>query len=124
MGMLLVMTQHYAMLQRNLLYTGVTRGTRLVVLVGQKKGVGGFDPAIRSLKREAAMAPKGLMNCREKAERTPQFHPPLMAQTKSNVGAGDYPGHRFVLGQSLACRPSLLRLTDHFQLHMPIYGSI
>jgi exodeoxyribonuclease V alpha subunit len=30
-----VMTQHYAMLQRNLLYTGVTRGKRLVVLVGR-----------------------------------------------------------------------------------------
>jgi exodeoxyribonuclease V alpha subunit len=35
-----VLTQHYAMLQRNLLYTGVTRGKRLVVLVGQKKAVG------------------------------------------------------------------------------------
>jgi exodeoxyribonuclease V alpha subunit len=34
-----VMTQHYAMLQRNLLYTGVTRGKRLVVLVGQKQAV-------------------------------------------------------------------------------------
>jgi exodeoxyribonuclease V alpha subunit len=34
-----LMTQHYAMLQRNLLYTGVTRGKRLVVLVGQKKAV-------------------------------------------------------------------------------------
>jgi exodeoxyribonuclease V alpha subunit len=34
-----VMTQHYAMLQRNLLYTGLTRGKRLVVLVGQKKAV-------------------------------------------------------------------------------------
>jgi exodeoxyribonuclease V alpha subunit len=34
-----VMTQHYTMLQRNLLYTGVTRGKRLVVLVGQKKAV-------------------------------------------------------------------------------------
>lgn len=34
-----VMTQHYAMLQRNLLYTGVTRGRQLVVLVGQKKAV-------------------------------------------------------------------------------------
>jgi exodeoxyribonuclease V alpha subunit len=33
------MTQHYTMLQRNLLYTGVTRGKRLVVLVGQKKSV-------------------------------------------------------------------------------------
>jgi exodeoxyribonuclease V alpha subunit len=34
-----VMTQHYRMLQRNLLYTGVTRGKKLVVLVGQKKAV-------------------------------------------------------------------------------------
>ena len=34
-----VLTQHYAMLRRNLLYTGVTRGKRLVVLVGQKKAV-------------------------------------------------------------------------------------
>ena len=34
-----IMTQHYPMLQRNLLYTGVTRGKRLVVLVGQKKAV-------------------------------------------------------------------------------------
>jgi exodeoxyribonuclease V alpha subunit len=34
-----VMTQYYAMLQRHLLLTGVTRGTRLVVLVGPKKDV-------------------------------------------------------------------------------------
>ena len=34
-----IMTQHYTMLQRNLLYTGVTRGKKLVVLVGQKKAV-------------------------------------------------------------------------------------
>lgn len=34
-----VLTQHYAMLQRNLLYTGVTRGKKLVVLVGQPKAV-------------------------------------------------------------------------------------
>ncbi|MBK1661515.1 SF1B family DNA helicase RecD2 [Paracraurococcus ruber] len=34
-----VLTQHYAMLQRNLLYTGVTRGKRLVVLVGQPRAV-------------------------------------------------------------------------------------
>jgi hypothetical protein len=34
-----VMTKHYAMLQRNLTYTSITRGKRLVVLVGQKKAV-------------------------------------------------------------------------------------
>src|SRR5665811_1893504 len=31
-----MMTQHYTMLQRNLLYTGVTRGKKLVVLVGHQ----------------------------------------------------------------------------------------
>jgi exodeoxyribonuclease V alpha subunit len=41
-----VLTQHYTMLQRNLLYTGVTRGKRLVVLVGQAKAIG---IAVRSL---------------------------------------------------------------------------
>ena len=34
-----VMTQHYPMLQRNLIYTGVTRGKKLVVLVGQPKAL-------------------------------------------------------------------------------------
>ena len=34
-----VTTQHYPMLQRNLLYTGVTRGKRLVILLGQKKAI-------------------------------------------------------------------------------------
>ena len=34
-----VMTQHYAMLARNLLYTGVTRGKKLVVLVGQRRAL-------------------------------------------------------------------------------------
>ncbi|MFW6334860.1 MAG: ATP-dependent RecD-like DNA helicase, partial [Desulfosalsimonas sp.] len=34
-----VLTQHYVMLQRNLIYTGVTRAKKLVVLVGTKKAV-------------------------------------------------------------------------------------
>ena len=32
-------TQHFVMLQRNLLYTGLTRGKRLVVLVGSRKAL-------------------------------------------------------------------------------------
>jgi exodeoxyribonuclease V alpha subunit len=35
-----LMMQHYMMLRRNLLYTGITRGRRLVVLVGQRQAVG------------------------------------------------------------------------------------
>jgi exodeoxyribonuclease V alpha subunit len=34
-----VLTQHYVLLQRNLLYTGVTRGKRLVVLVGSQRAL-------------------------------------------------------------------------------------
>ena len=33
------MIRHYAMLQRNLIYSGVTRGRKLVVLVGQRQAV-------------------------------------------------------------------------------------
>jgi exodeoxyribonuclease V alpha subunit len=34
-----VVTQHYLLLQRNLIYTGITRGKRLVVLIGTKKAL-------------------------------------------------------------------------------------
>jgi exodeoxyribonuclease V alpha subunit len=34
-----LLTQHYLMLQRNLLYTAITRGRRLVVVVGSKKAL-------------------------------------------------------------------------------------
>jgi exodeoxyribonuclease V alpha subunit len=34
-----VHTQHYMMLQRNLLYTGITRGRKLVALVGSRKAL-------------------------------------------------------------------------------------
>jgi exodeoxyribonuclease V alpha subunit len=42
-----IMTQHYRMLECNLLYTGITRGRKLVVLIGQKKAVG---MAVRGVK--------------------------------------------------------------------------
>jgi exodeoxyribonuclease V alpha subunit len=32
-------TQHYPMLARNLLYTGVTRGKQLVVVIGQARAL-------------------------------------------------------------------------------------
>jgi exodeoxyribonuclease V alpha subunit len=40
-----LLTQHYMMLQRNLLYTAITRGKRLVVLVGSRRAV---QMAVRS----------------------------------------------------------------------------
>ena len=44
-----VTMQHYMMLRRNLIYTGVTRGKKMVVMVGQKKAL---DLAIRDLRTE------------------------------------------------------------------------
>ena len=44
-------TQHYPMLQRNLVYTGVTRGKRLVVLIGQRKALAIAVKGSRTLKR-------------------------------------------------------------------------
>jgi hypothetical protein len=34
-----LLTQHYILLQRNLLYTAITRGKRLVIVVGSKKAL-------------------------------------------------------------------------------------
>lgn len=34
-----ILTQHYALLQRNLIYTGITRGKNLVVVVGTKRAL-------------------------------------------------------------------------------------
>lgn len=34
-----LMMQHYVLLQRNLVYTGVTRGKKLVVLVGESRAL-------------------------------------------------------------------------------------
>lgn len=44
-----IMTQHFMMLQRNLLYTAITRAKRLMILVGSAKAVG---MAVRNTVRE------------------------------------------------------------------------
>ena len=48
-------TQHYPMLQRNLVYTGVTRGKRLVVLVGQRKALAIAVKGARARRRWAKL---------------------------------------------------------------------
>lgn len=44
-----ITTQHYIMLQRNILYTGFTRGKRLVILVGEKRAI---DIALKTQKAD------------------------------------------------------------------------
>jgi exodeoxyribonuclease V alpha subunit len=48
--------QHYPMLERNLLYTGVTRGKQLVVLIGQPKAVAIAVRTVRSMRRLTNLA--------------------------------------------------------------------
>jgi exodeoxyribonuclease V alpha subunit len=55
-----VHTQHYVMLQRSLLYTAVTRGKKLVVLIGSRKAlriaVGNAEVAARCSRLAARLA--------------------------------------------------------------------
>ena len=60
-----VLTQHFMLLQRNLLYTGITRGKKLVVLVGTKKALAiaikNNKPQMRYTRlRERLETPQGL----------------------------------------------------------------
>jgi exodeoxyribonuclease V alpha subunit len=60
-------TQHYVLLQRNLVYTGITRGKKVVVLIGQKKALGMAVRNDRTQRRysgllECLRGPKGKEN--------------------------------------------------------------
>ncbi len=77
---ILLTTQHYTMLERNLLYTGVTRGKQLVVLLGQRKALaiavrnGGSRrrwSKLREWLREAAVQQPGLVNDHAQARIAP-----------------------------------------------------
>jgi hypothetical protein len=49
-------TQHYPMLARNLLYTGVTRGKQLVVVIGQARALAIAVRNVRSVQRLTNLA--------------------------------------------------------------------
>ena len=53
-----VHTQHAVLLQRNLLYTGITRGRRLVVLVGTRRALGMAIRNARVQARQSLLAPR------------------------------------------------------------------
>lgn len=50
-----VTLQHYVMLKRNLFYTGVTRGKKLVVLVGQKKALAMAIQGVQTIRRHTGL---------------------------------------------------------------------
>ena len=49
-------TQHFMMLQRNLLYTGITRGKKLVVLVGSRRALARAAGQIDTARRYSLLA--------------------------------------------------------------------
>jgi len=51
-----LLTTHYMMLQRNLLYTAVTRAQKLVVLVGSPRAIGIAVKADRAKERFSGLA--------------------------------------------------------------------
>jgi exodeoxyribonuclease V alpha subunit len=53
-----VITQHYLMLQRNLLYTAISRAQKLCVLVGTKKAIGIAVKNDKVARRHSALAPR------------------------------------------------------------------
>ncbi len=57
-----VMTQHFVMLQRNLLYTAITRGKQLVVLVGTRKALSIALANIRPRQRLSRLADRLAVN--------------------------------------------------------------
>jgi exodeoxyribonuclease V alpha subunit len=55
---LVLTTQHYLLLQRNLLYTALTRGRQLVVLLGSKKALGMAIRNDRPIRRHTDLTAK------------------------------------------------------------------
>jgi hypothetical protein len=88
-----VLTQHYAMLQRNLLYTGVTRGKGLVVLVGQKKAVaiawGTSFAGMHAL--ELAVSDNRLAAAVAQAPLTDGLAAAMMSKPKMGPDSSDWP---------------------------------
>jgi hypothetical protein len=82
-------TQHYMLLQRSLIYTGITRGKLLLVLIGQKKALGiavrndrpqrRYSGLLASLRNESQRAVISCSDCGERVD--------IPVQTFTQTGA-------------------------------------
>jgi exodeoxyribonuclease V alpha subunit len=61
-----IMTQHYMMLQRNLLYTAITRAKKMVVLVGTRKAIGIAVNNNKVAERYSGLLPRLKMGTKQK----------------------------------------------------------
>jgi exodeoxyribonuclease V alpha subunit len=62
-------TQHYPMLERNLFYTGVTRGKQLVVIIGQPRALGLAVRTVKSRRRLTNLSARLQQQCRDSGIR-------------------------------------------------------
>jgi exodeoxyribonuclease V alpha subunit len=65
--------QQYLLLQRNLIYTGITRGKQLVVVLGQRKALALAVANNRTQRRFSGLLPR--LNPRAATERSPRQPP-------------------------------------------------
>ena len=82
-----LLTQHYTLLQRNLLYTGVTRAKRLVVLLGDRRAI-----AIAVKNNRVAARYTGLMR-RLKGGYDPRSHTKIHKYKRDFVGGPSWISH-------------------------------
>jgi UvrD-like helicase C-terminal domain len=94
-------TQHYPMLARNLLYTGVTRGKQLVLLIGQPKACA---LAVRNARHAAADEPGGTAAA---AARQRVTRPAIVPSRGPVTPDGALPASHWLLPRSLLFPPRL-----------------
>ena len=57
-----VMTQHFIMLQRNLIYTGMTRAKKLLIMIGTRRALGMALRNDRPSQRETGLTLRLILN--------------------------------------------------------------
>ncbi len=86
-------TQHFMMLRRNLIYTGLTRGKKLVVLVGSRKAL---EMAVRRRETGRQLVPGCAKGCaRARAISLPEIVETRPEQPR-RPGSRALPGHRLL----------------------------
>ena len=68
---------HYVMLQRNLLYTGITRAKKGLVLVGTKKAIAHAVRTVTVTRRNTKLSERLRQECGKDLQKGPAAHRPI-----------------------------------------------
>ena len=83
-----ILMNHFVMLQRNLIYTGITRAKKILVLVGTKKALGYAVRNVTVSKRNT-MLKERLQRAQNKPVQVLPFH--TSAEADDPAKSGEYP---------------------------------